>query len=355
MNAPGDRHERSRLSRIWDDLASGTPSQHVDDAALLDDIRLVERATRVPAPPPDLKIRIWTDLMHQAAPVAPKALVVTPNGHHPDLEIPSRQVARFHLPRATMLAIYRQVAIGVMAGFAAGFLTGLWTRAAMRVAGLLTIDRNRGLLTENDAVVGQMTLAGTLSLAMFGGLIGVAGGLIYIALRAWLPRIGWLRALAYGILLLAVFGFVVMDPDNPDYRRFGPPWVNVLTFSLAYVICGVAISAVADRLDRQIPRLTTDRAHRARTLCWTGVLAPFAAIGVVAILTALANVVASGIVLILVLPLAGVLGWLALGRRAKRDTAWQRWAGIARYVALAAPAALGLFVTVRSVFDILAG
>ncbi len=356
MNVPDEHHEASRLSRIWDGLIAGNASNREDDAALVAEILRVERLTRVPAPPPDLKVRLWSDLMRQASPVV--AVVVTPvnvpNGHHPERMIPSRSNVR---TRTTpmLLAACRLIAIGVMAGFAAGFIAGLWVRIAMRLAGMLTVDRNRGLLTENDAVVGQFTLGGTVFLAMFAGMIGVAGGLLYVAVRTWLPRNGWPRAFGYGALLLAVFGFIVMDPGNPDYRVFGPPWFNVFTFSLAYLICGATISFVADWLDRRIPLPGLHAVRRWRSIAWLGALTPFTTIGVVAIPLALVNLLAAPAGRIMLLPLVFFLMWQVSSRWFGSAQIRRRGNLLARNVSLLAPCAVGLFLTLRSVFGILAG
>ncbi|MEJ7901217.1 MAG: hypothetical protein WKF63_05180 [Thermomicrobiales bacterium] len=358
MNAPGEHHEASRLSRIWDGLIAGVPSRNEDDAALLADIHLVEQSARVPAAPPDLKVRVWNELMRQAPPSLSAAVTTPafePNGHLPNQAIPVRRLGRVRLRTAMVLSLSRWIAIGVIAGFAAGFATGLWTRVAMRLAGILTVDRNRGLLTENDAAIGQLSLAGTLSLAMFGAMIGVVGGLVYVAIRTWLPRNGWLRAVGFGALLLAVFGFVVMDPGNPDYRRFGPPWFNVLTFSLAYVLCGAGISFVADRLDRRIPLLVTHRTHRTGSFAWLVVLAPFTLIGVIAIVFGFVNLMAVSAGGAGLFPLTIFLIWRVSGRWFNDIDLRRRGNLLLRNLALLAPAAVGVFLTLRSVFEILAG
>ncbi len=356
MNAPDDHHEASRLSRIWDGLIAGTPSGNEDDAGLLADIHLVERSARVPAAPSEVRVRVWHDLMRHAVPASSAAApAFGPNGHVPNLAVPGRHLDR--IPRQTVgvLAISRWIAIGVIAGFAAGFLTGVWARAAMRLAGILTIDRNRGMLTESEATVGQMTLGGSFSLAMFSGLIGVAGGLVFVAIRLWLPRNGWLRALGFGALLLAVFGFVVMDPGNPDYRRFGPPWFNVLTFSLAYLVFGAAISVFADRLDRRIPVLGWRAPRRRRSIAWLVVLAPFTIIGMVAIMVAMLNLLTVPAGRIMLFPLVILLAWRVSARWSLAAGFRRRGNLLMRNIALAVPAVVGFFLTARAVFSILTG
>ncbi len=356
MSAPGEQHEAARLSRIWDDLVAGTPSKRADDAALLAEILLLKQVTQVPAPPPNMKVRLWGDLMQQVPPLA--TVVVMPdktsNGHHPERDIPAPTVVQSR-NTTILLAASRWIAIGVISGFAAGFVAGLWVRIAMRLAGILTVERNRGLLTENDALVGQLTIEGTVSLAIFGAMIGVAGGLVYIATRRWLPRSGWLRALGFGVLLLAVLGFVIMDPGNPDYRRFGPAWFNVLTFSLAYLICGAGISLVADFLDRRIPPLGWRTDRRGRPFAWLVVLTPFTVIGVLAIMSALVNLITIPMGRIMLIPLVLLFAWRVAARWFDDADLRRRGSLLLRNVALLAPAAVGFFLTVRAVFTILTG
>jgi hypothetical protein len=130
----------------------------------------------------------------------------------------------------------------VAAGFVGGFAAGVVSRLAMRVAGFLTVDRNRFMLTDNGNRVGKITLEGTLFLGVLTGALGIVTILIYVLLRNRLPFSGWRRSLGYGIMLLAVFGYVLMDPANEDYHLFGPAWLNVATFSSLYIFLGLFTS-----------------------------------------------------------------------------------------------------------------
>ena len=55
---------------------------------------------------------------------------------------------------------------------------------------------------------------------------------------------GWQRSGVFAVLLLAVFGFVLMDPSNGDYQTFGPAWLNVSMFSSLYLIMGFLTSQI---------------------------------------------------------------------------------------------------------------
>jgi hypothetical protein len=127
------------------------------------------------------------------------------------------------------------------AGMVGGFAAGVGSRLTMRLAGYLTIEQNRALLTENEERVGEITLGGTLALGLIGGALGVFALLFYVLIRDRLPFDGFKRSVTFAWLLFLVFGYVVMDPSNPDYHRFGPAWMNVVTFSSLYLVMGVCV------------------------------------------------------------------------------------------------------------------
>src|SRR5215213_4038768 len=114
------------------------------------------------------------------------------------------------------------VGLGLLAGLVAGAVAGgVGARVAMRVVALVAGHNRDGQLTDADAVVGQITLEGTLFLLGAGAYLGLPGGLLYVAVRRWLPGAGIRKGLAFGGLLLLLFGSLIIDGDNPDFRRFG--------------------------------------------------------------------------------------------------------------------------------------
>jgi hypothetical protein len=75
------------------------------------------------------------------------------------------------------------------------------SRLAMRILAL-TSPRAQGSITEAQEVVGRITLAGTLFLLEAGAALGMGGGLVYVAVRRWLPIRG--TGLVFGLLMLGV-------------------------------------------------------------------------------------------------------------------------------------------------------
>ena len=147
----------------------------------------------------------------------------------------------------------RTVAIGGLSGFVAGLIAGgVGSRLAMRVSGILTEPAFRSVLTENDNVVGEITVGGTAILILVAGFFGAAGGLLYVAMRPWMADAGRWRGLAFGVVLLAILGSLILEADNPDFHLFGPPGVNVAMFASIFVIFGLLLPP-SERMLRALP------------------------------------------------------------------------------------------------------
>ena len=125
----------------------------------------------------------------------------------------------------------------MVAGAVSGGIVG---RLAMRLVALMSEPWQQGMATENGNAVGEITFGGSLGLLIFTALIGIAGGMLYVVLRPWLPGPSMIRGAIFGGLLLLSSGWIIMDPDNPDYRRFGDTEVNILLFSLIYIVFGLS-------------------------------------------------------------------------------------------------------------------
>jgi hypothetical protein len=349
------------LRDYWDALVSGAPASEIGlDPDLTATIRQFHALDDAPAPDPSLMSTVWRELVGEPLTTAPleSLRVTTPafNGHRTsgterhDLRATTTSPAARRRRLDAALRVDRLLAIGVLAGFGAGFVSGIGARLAMRCAGMLTPPAHRGLLTENGNVVGKITVGGTLFLAFFAGVVGVLGGLLYVAIRSRLPGTGWRRGLIYGGLLLATFGFIIMDRDNPDYRLFGPPGVNVSMFSFVYVLFGLVVAPVADWLDRRLPGWPPVYPVRRRKIAGYVLIAPFGVIGLLVIVAGtfggggLTGLLFGGLILVPALS--------PFGRRFVRMTRLPRTA-LAGHLLLAAPSLIGLVLTVRAIVGIL--
>jgi hypothetical protein len=162
----------------------------------------------------------------------------------------------------------RAVGVGALAGAAAGVLIGgLGGRLAMRIVAIVAGPETIGALTANGNRVGEFTAEGTLALLIFGGLLpGLVGGPVYALVRPWLAGMGRWRGITFGFLLLATFGFVIIESTNPDFRGFGVPLLNVLLFALLFLLFGVVVASLGNRFDRALPGVPPSQPVRIRTL-----------------------------------------------------------------------------------------
>ena len=150
-------------------------------------------------------------------------------------------------------AVLQSIGIGVVVGFLAGVVVGgIGSRIAMYISGLLTDPAVCPfLLTGNGFRCGVFTVSGTVALLVTGAFGGIFGGLIYAAVRPWVPGSSKRRrGLIFGTALLAAAGPAVIDANNVDFRRFGPPTVNVAMYAVLYPLFGLMLVPLYERLER---------------------------------------------------------------------------------------------------------
>ena len=145
----------------------------------------------------------------------------------------------------------RSISVATLAGFVAGVIAGgLGSRLAMRISAVAAGSEMQGRITEAGNVVGEISFTGTLILLSAAGFFGIYGGLLYyVALRSWIPGSVPLKGLGFGLLLLLLTGYVVIDGRNFDFHRFGPAPLNIAMFALILIFFGLLLVALAERLD----------------------------------------------------------------------------------------------------------
>jgi hypothetical protein len=151
---------------------------------------------------------------------------------------------------AVGMALARHLGMASLAGAITGVLVGgLLGRVVMRISGFTAGPTLIGVTTENGNRVGDITFGGTLGLVMFVALpFGLLGGILYAIVEPWLRRARPWHGLAYGAGLLLAIGFLVLDPANFDFTRFGSPLLNVAMFAALFLIFGVMIAWLFDTL-----------------------------------------------------------------------------------------------------------
>ena len=241
-----------------------------------------------------------------------------------------------------LTALARHVGTATLAGVIAGMLVGgLLGRIVMRIAGFTAGPGLVGSLTANGNRVGDITVMGTVAIVLFVGLsIGLVGGLLYALLEPWLRRLRPWHGLAYGVGLLAAFGFTVLDPSNLDFRRFGSAPLNVAMFAALFLLFGVGTALLFDRL-RSLIAGATRLARVAEAVAFL-VLIPgaFATILLLISLTGLAE------------PLFPIV--VALGLLTATLVRWRGLPDPIGYAALGATMLLGAARTIAALPEILA-
>ena len=174
---------------------------------------------------------------------------------------------------AGLVGLARHVGTASLAGIIAGVIVGgLLGRVVMRVSGFTAGPSMVGVSTENGNPVGDVTLAGTLALVVFTGLAaGLFSGIVYAVVEPWLRRVRPWHGLAFGVGLLLAFGFLVLDPFNFDFRRFGVAVLNVAMFAALFVVFGAATAWLFDG----IKKLRTGTGAAARitdVLAWAAIV-----------------------------------------------------------------------------------
>lgn len=164
-------------------------------------------------------------------------------------------------PVARVLRGYvRGLALAVVAGAGAGILVaGAGGRLAMRLLAVTAGDVAFGRVTEAEQIVGRITVGGTLGFLLFAGVFGgIASGLVFMAVRRWLPS-GRVGGLVFGALLLVAFGPHVepLRPSNRDFDIVGPGWVAIVVFSAMALVHGMLVAGLAGRYSRVLPPLSS--------------------------------------------------------------------------------------------------
>jgi hypothetical protein len=114
---------------------------------------------------------------------------------------PPRALIRATQPWIAALA--RSITVGVLAGFLAGMVTGgLGSRVVMRISGMAAGSTMQGVLTEQEAVVGEIIRGGTFFLIFIGGFLGVITSFS-------LPSLFSLVAHGFGFFIAVLIGAAV--------------------------------------------------------------------------------------------------------------------------------------------------
>ena len=146
----------------------------------------------------------------------------------------------------------------MIAGAVSGaIVAGGGGRAAMRFVALID-ESAGGVRTDFGATAGEISAGGTMTLIVLMTVAGMMGGVLYVAIRRWLPWHGIARALAFGLVI--TFGPGVIAIGEVDLQIFEPAVPILLMFMAVEFAYGVAVALIADRLHAAPPILPGSRA-----------------------------------------------------------------------------------------------
>lgn len=149
------------------------------------------------------------------------------------------------------VSLARTLSVAALAGAAGGFVVGgVLGRLGMRLLAV-TSPYAHGGLTDDQAIVGEITLAGTANLVLAVTSLGALAGLVYVLVRRVLPRSGRGRALGFAVFTGSIGGaLVVHDHPSFDYTVLGPAWLTVSMFVALPVLFGLLTAALIEFLER---------------------------------------------------------------------------------------------------------
>jgi len=132
----------------------------------------------------------------------------------------------------------RLASVGVLSGLVVGLAAGLGARLIMRLIAL------------EIGSVPVFTLA-TLNLLGVGVSRGIVPGLLLVAIRKYLPGSNLMKGLAFGVLLLLLFGLLFLLP--PPGELLAAPLFGGVLFAVLCLLAGIALVMVAAWLEHFLP------------------------------------------------------------------------------------------------------
>jgi len=161
-----------------------------------------------------------------------------------------------HAADAAFGTVLRDIARGGITGLIVGLIgLGIGGRVVMRLAALL-VPESAGAFTENGNRIGDITLAGSLGLALLGVFLGAGVATIWVVISPWIPGVGLRRALLAMPIAVGLGAFALIDGGNRDFfiLRRDPAVVGVLIVLIAVI--GLMFALVDDALDGRLPPAT---------------------------------------------------------------------------------------------------
>lgn len=145
------------------------------------------------------------------------------------------------------MGVPRRLGIGVLAGAISGVVVGgLGGRVFMLVLAELNPE-DSGVLTDDGVPIGQFTVSGTLNLLVITTVIGVIGGLVFLALRGLRFGSPWFRVLSMPVGATIVVGSMLVHSDGVDFTLLQPVALGVAMTLAVPFLYTLLLAFLADR------------------------------------------------------------------------------------------------------------
>jgi hypothetical protein len=143
--------------------------------------------------------------------------------------------------------VARRIGIGILAGAISGFIVGgVGGRLFMFVLAQLNPEET-GVKTDDGFEMGQFTASGTLNLLVITTVIGVIGGLVFLALRGLRFGPRWFRVLSMPVGTTVVLGPLLVHSDGVDFTLLEPAELAVAMTLAVPFFYTLLLAALADR------------------------------------------------------------------------------------------------------------
>ena len=148
--------------------------------------------------------------------------------------------------------LFRRMVAAMLAGWICGLVVaGVLGRIVMRVLAVQSPAYIQGRLTDDQAIVGDISLGGSVTLALIGAFGGASGALGYLLALRILPASTGLRMLIFAIFGATVGGALfVHSYDSFDYSQLDPIEFGVAAFIVLPAVYGAALPPLVTRLSR---------------------------------------------------------------------------------------------------------
>jgi hypothetical protein len=141
----------------------------------------------------------------------------------------------------------RTLGLAIAAGAVSGFLAGgVGGRLFMFVLARLNPEET-GVKTDDGFEMGQFTASGTANLLAITTVIGILGGLVFLALRGLRFGPGWFRVLSMPVGATIVVGSMLVHSDGVDFYLLEPVELAVAMTLAVPFLYTLLVAGLLDR------------------------------------------------------------------------------------------------------------